>query len=180
MAIPDTFKWQSHWIQDTWWGSAYRDLPYVNEPFNDPDSLARWQQLGYTQTRFTGDMYDMRNPEPEWIDPFRKIFTWQHFSWSVYRMRPGTTLPNHADTYARYREIYNISNPDTVFRAVVFLEPWQSGHYFEIDQEPVVEWAPGEIIIWRNDVKHLAANVGTTDRYTLQITGVPDENIFQE
>jgi hypothetical protein len=31
-------------------------LPYTNEPFNDPASLAQWQELGYTQTRFTGDM----------------------------------------------------------------------------------------------------------------------------
>jgi hypothetical protein len=178
MAIPDKFKWQNHWIRDTWWGSAHRDLPYVNEPFNDLDSLAAWKQLGYTQTRFTGDMYDMRNDEPAWIDTFRKIFPWQHFSWSVYRMTPGTTLPNHADTYARFREIYNIQDPDTIFRAVVFLENWQSGHYFEINEDPVVEWAAGETVIWRNNVKHLAANMGTTDRYTLQITGVPNEDIF--
>ena len=180
MAIPDKFKWSNGWITNTWWGSAHRDLPYTNEPFNDPVSLARWQELGYTQTRFTGDMYDMRNPEPDWIAPFRRHFPWQHFSWSVYRMCPGTTLPNHTDTYAKFREIYNIQDPNTIFRAVIFLENWQSGHYFEIDGEPETEWPAGEYVVWRNDVQHLAANVGTTDRYTLQITGIPDENIFVE
>jgi hypothetical protein len=178
MAIPDKFKYQHCWIHNTWWGPAHRDLTYINEPFNDPVSLAKWQDLGYTQTRFTGDMYDMRNTEPAWIEPFRKIFPWQHFSWSVYRMTPGTALPNHSDTYARFREIYDIADPNTIFRAVVFLEPWQSGHYFEINEDPVVEWAAGETMIWRNDVPHLAANMGMTDRYTLQITGVPNEDIF--
>ena len=180
MAIPERSKvyFEHHWIEQPWWGITHRELPYINEPFNDLESLTAWQQLGYTQTRFTGDMYDMRNPEPAWIEPFRKFFPWKHFSWSVYRMTPGTTLPNHRDTYAKFREIYNIQDPDAIFRAVVFLENWQSGHYFEINEDPVVEWAAGETVVWRNDVQHLAANLGTSDRYTLQITGVPNENIF--
>jgi hypothetical protein len=93
-------------------------------------------------------------------------------------MGPGTTLPNHSDTYSRFRSIYNIKDISSVFRAVVFLEDWQSGHYFEINEDPVTEWAAGETIIWKNDVEHLAANMGMTNRYTLQITGVPDEDIF--
>ena len=173
------FKLYQHFrIDNSWWGNDHRELPYINEPFNDAESLAKWQALGYTQTRFTGDMYDMRNPEPTWIDPFRKVFPWKHFSWSVYRMGPGTTLPNHVDTYARFRNLHSIQDANSIFRAVVFLENWQSGHYFEINEDPIVEWAAGETVIWQNNTRHLAANMGMTDRYTLQITGVPDENIF--
>ena len=95
-------------------------------------------------------------------------------------MGPGTVLPNHADTYARFCKIHNIQDTGSIFRAVIFLENWQSGHYFEINQDPVVEWCAGETIIWNNDTLHLAANMGMTDRYTLQITGVPNENIFQQ
>lgn len=178
MVIPDKFKYEHQWIRSPWWGNKHRELSYINEPFNDPVSLELWQNLGYTQTKFTGDMYDMRNPEPDWIVPFREYFPWRYFSWSVYRMGPGTTLPNHSDTYSRFRSIYNIKDISSVFRAVVFLEDWQSGHYFEINEDPVTEWAAGETIIWKNDVEHLAANMGMTNRYTLQITGVPDEDIF--
>ena len=181
MATQGQFKfelYQHFRIDNSWWGNDHRELPYINEPFNDAESLAKWQALGYTQTRFTGDMYDMRNPEPIWIDPFRKVFPWKHFSWSVYRMGPGTTLPNHVDTYARFRNLHSIQDANSIFRAVVFLENWQSGHYFEINEDPVVEWAAGETVIWQNNTRHLAANMGMTDRYTLQITGVPDENIF--
>ena len=93
-------------------------------------------------------------------------------------MTPGCVLPNHSDTYARFREIYKIQNPDSIYRAVVFLEDWQSGHYFEIDNTPLVTWRAGDTIIWHNDVKHLAANMGMTNRYTLQITGVPYAHTF--
>ena len=48
----------------------------------------------------------------------------------------------------------------------------------KINEDPYVEWAAGETVIWQNNTQHLAANMGMTDRYTLQITGVPDENIF--
>ena len=171
-------RWQKAWIEP-WWVS-HRDLPYVNEPFNDPGSLAQWQALGYTQSKFTGDMYDMRNPEPAWIEGFRYHFPWQHFSWSVYRMGPGTVLPEHQDTYARFREIYGITDPNTIYRAIVFLEPWSSGHYFEVEGCPVTGWLAGDTYIWHNDVLHLAANVGRTQRYTLQITGVPDAHLFVE
>jgi len=177
MVTPDHARWRKHHI-DPWWGPEYRDLAYINEPFNDPVSLAVWRRLGYTQTRFTGDMYDMRNPEPDWMAPFRDVFPWQHFSWSVYRMPPGTVLPEHEDTYARFRQIYDIADANTIYRSVVFLSDWESGHYLEIDQEPVTKWQRGDAVTWQNDVPHLAANMGRTDRYTLQITGVCDQNPF--
>ena len=171
-------RWRTQRVNVFWDG--HRDLPYVNEPFNDPDSLSRWRHLGYTQEKFTGDMYDMRQPEPSWMQPFRDIFNWKHFSWSLYRMGPGTVLPMHQDLYVRFREIYQIKNAGDIVRAIVFLEDWQSGHYFEIDNHPVVSWSAGDTVIWHNDVPHLAANMGQTDRYTLQITGVLDANQFVE
>lgn len=159
-----------------WWANQHHSLPYVNEPFNDPVALQEWQDLGYTQTKFTGDMYDMRNPEPNWVSPFRSWFPWQHFGWSVYRMTPGCVLPNHSDTYAKFRELFSITDPETIYRAVIFLEDWQSGHYLEIDETSITHWAAGDAVIWQGSTPHLAANIGKTNRYTLQITGISDEN----
>lgn len=175
MVIPERNNWQLGLISDPWW-TGYQDLDYVNEPFNDPVAVQQWRELGYTQTRFTGDLYDMRRPEPSWIAPFREIFVWQHWAWSVYRMPPGTVLPLHADTYGRYRDIYGVADVESVRRAVVFLEDWQSGHYFEIAGHAVTDWAQGEYVIWQGATPHLAANMGSSSRYTLQITGVADEN----
>jgi hypothetical protein len=152
------------------WKELYKELDYKNEPFNDSESLSEWKELGYTQTKFTGDMYDMRNPEPIWMAGIRQLVPWKYFSWSVYRMGPGCVLPTHGDTYARFREIYN--HDGDIYRAVFFMEDWQSGHYFEIDSIPKTNWRAGDYVYWKNDTTHLAANVGRTDRYTLQITGI--------
>ena len=169
-------KWGKFYI-NPWWGNKHRELDYKNEPFNDSKSLDTWKQLGYTQTKFTGDMYDMRNPMPEWVRGFREYFTWKYFSWSVYKMGPGCVLPEHSDTYNRFREIHKITNYHNIIRAVVFLEDWQQGHYFDVDNTPLVSWKAGDVVWWYWDTPHTAANIGTTDRYTLQITGLKHERI---
>lgn len=156
-------------IDPVWYG-LYKDLDFINEPFNDVESLQEWRNLGYTQSKFTGDMYDMRNPEPIWMGSIRQLIPWKHFSWSVYRMGPGCVLPNHSDTYARFRKLYKYTGD--VYRCIFFMEDWQSGHYFEIDGIPKTHWIAGDYVYWKNATLHLAANVGKTDRYTLQITGV--------
>jgi hypothetical protein len=170
MVIPEGTNWTRGHIEPWWEG--HRDLPYVNEPFNDAQALEEWRALGFTQTKFTGDMYDMRQPEPDWINPFRSVFDWQHFSWSVYRMPPGTVLPNHSDTYARFQRLHDIQDTESICRAVVYLESWQSGHYAEIDGFPITQWQQGDYLAWRGSTPHLAANNGKTHRYTLQITGL--------
>jgi len=174
MAIPENKhnnKWYTGHIA-SWWNLKHRDLNYINEPFNDQSSVAKWRTLGYTQQRFTGDMYDMQFIQPDWIDGFGAYFkTWKNLSWSVYRMSPGTILPNHSDTYKRYIKIHNLKNSNNIWRAVVFLEDWQSGHYLELNNTPISQWKAGNFVAWNDDVEHLAANIGETDRYTLQLTG---------
>ena len=172
MVIPDTNMWAQGSIPDPWWGTQHRDLDYINEPFNHAESVTRWRELGYTQTKFTGDMYDMRRPEPSWMSGFRELFPLQHFSWSVYRMTPGCTLPEHQDTYAFFKRRYKLSSETPIVRVIVFLEDWQSGHYLEMNKHPVFKWRQGDWVCWGNQFPHLAANVGQTDRYTLQLTGI--------
>jgi hypothetical protein len=162
------------WAQghvDPWWGLLHRDLAYANEPFNDATSLSEWRRLGYTQSRFTGDMYDMRHSEPSWVDPFRSVFPFERFSWSFYRMAPGCVLPAHRDTYDRFKLVHGLETTDSVVRAIVFLEDWDSGHYMEMNGKPITGWRAGDWVSWHDDFLHLAANMGRTDRYTLQLTG---------
>ena len=58
-----------------------------------------------------------------------------------------------------------------IYRAIVFLEDWSSGHYSEINGNPFVGWRAGDCLVWRYDTPHMAANLGDLPRYTLQITG---------
>jgi hypothetical protein len=156
------------------WNNEYQKLDYVNETFNDPDNLAFWQSLGFGN-KFTGDMCDMRSAQPSWNQSIINIFAemgWKDIGTSYYRMMPGTVLPTHQDLYKKYIEIFNLHGQEhTIRRAVIFLEDWVSGHYFEGNGEPYTKWRAGDTVEWCYDTPHLAANLGVTPRYTLQITG---------
>jgi hypothetical protein len=156
------------------WDVEYKHLDYVNETFNDPDNLQKWTELGYPN-RFTGDMCDMRSRQPSWNTVFVNMFSemgWKDIGTSYYRMNTGTVLPTHGDLYKKYIDLYNLQGQENrIRRAVVFLEDWQSGHYFEGLGIPLTQWQAGTVVEWPYDTPHMAANIGTAPRYTLQITG---------
>ena len=156
------------------WDEEYKTLNYVKEKFNDPVTKIAWEDAGF-RGPFGGYMCDMRNPQPSWnykfIDFFKSI-GWQDVGTSYYRMEPGSCLPEHVDTYQRYIELFKLHGQENIIRrAVVFLEPWQSGHYAECDGTPYTNWIAGFTLTWKWDAPHIAANMGMTPRYTLQITG---------
>ena len=156
------------------WDDEYKRLNYINEKFNDSVSLNRWTSQGYAN-QFTGDMCDMRGQQPSWNKTFVDIYTemgWRDIGTSYYRMVTGTILPVHQDLYIRYIELFNLAGQEhRIRRAVIFLEDWQSGHYFEGAEKPVTGWRAGDAVEWVYDLPHMAANMGLTPRYTLQITG---------
>jgi hypothetical protein len=156
------------------WDDEYKRLDYTNELFNDPASVELWTSQGYAN-QFTGDMCDMRGQQPSWNKTFIDIYTemgWKDIGTSYYRMSTGTILPVHSDLYVRYIDLFGLAGQEhRIRRAVVFLEDWQSGHYFEGAEKPVVNWQAGDVVEWIYDLPHMAANVGLDPRYTLQITG---------
>jgi hypothetical protein len=171
MVIPEQAEFGRIYL-DPVWALSHRELEYDHEEFNNPSDTLEWRGLGFTQTRFTGDLYDMRRSEPSWMQQIREQIPMRHWSWSLYRMRSGDVLPEHSDTYSKFRNIYDVSDTNTIRRYVLFMEPWQSGHYFEIDGTPITGWQAGDGVYWHGSTPHLAANLGRTHRYTLQITGV--------
>lgn len=159
---------------DPWWDDEYKQLDYQQEDFNNPMDVSNWTTMGY-KCNFTGAMCDMRKSQPSWnykfIDYFAKL-GWRDIGTSYYRMDTCTILPVHQDTYKRYIELFDLQGQEhKIRRAIVFLEDWASGHYIEIKGKPVVGWRSGFTTIWAYDEPHMAANIGLTPRYTLQITG---------
>jgi hypothetical protein len=156
------------------WDDEFKRLSYINETFNDADNLQTWLALGYAN-RFTGDMCDMRSPQPSWNNRFVDIYRekgWKDIGTSYYRMGTGTILPTHGDLYVKYIDLFKLQGQQhRIHRAIVFLEDWKSGHYFEGNGVPVTEWQAGDVVEWTYDTTHLAANMGIAPRYTLQITG---------
>lgn len=170
MATPEILKY--HIPQ--FWDDEFKQLDYINETFNDVASLDQWQAQGYAN-QFTGDMCDMRSPQPSWNYKFIEIYHgmgWKDIGSSYYRMHTGTVLPTHRDLYLRYIELFSLQGQEhRIHRAIVFLEDWKSGHYFEGCGAPKVQWRAGDVVEWCYDAPHMAANLGLEPRYTLQLTG---------
>lgn len=156
------------------WDDEFKTLAYVNEPFNDTETIQRWTAQGYAN-QFTGDMCDMRSAQPSWNQQFINIYQqlgWKDIGTSYYRMNTGTVLPTHSDLYLRYIALFNLQGQEhRIQRAVVFLEDWKPGHYSETAGIAKVNWQAGDVVEWQYDVPHMAANLGPEPRYTLQITG---------
>jgi hypothetical protein len=174
--IENNKVWQRGHIDKFWSDRSFSDLEYVKNPFNNSDDVNLWKQQGYNypDTYFTGLMCDMSKQQPDWnkdiIKWVEESFKLKDIGTTYYKMSTGTILPVHRDTFIKYRSIFD-TTIDKCFRIIVFLKDWKSGHYFEIDNTPILSWEAGDYVMWNADTEHMAANIGIEDRYTLQITG---------
>lgn len=160
---------------DPWWDDSYKNLDYKYYPLkNSVEDIERWNKQGYSAMTLNGGLYDMRRPFPDMANKFFTLFEWANIGVSFYCMKTCDFLPLHTDHYITYRERFNITDPNRVKRAIVFLEDWKSGHYFEIKGIPMMPWKAGDWVAWDFDCEHAAGNIGPENRYTVQITGYID------
>jgi hypothetical protein len=90
---------------------------------------------------------------------------------SLLHQKPGSIVPWHYDTLAFYIRKFDIENPKSVRRYLIFLEDWVWGHYLLIGNSVVHQWHAGDVISWPYRMRHLSANAGLTPKLTLQVTG---------
>ena len=155
-----------------WWDNEFKTLNYRHYPLNNKHDEERWIKEGYTGITLNGWLYNMDQPMPKFADPFFTLFDWDNIGLAFYRMDTLYALPVHQDSYVSYRKKFNIVDPSCIWRGIVFLEDWKSGHYFEIDNRAYLNWKAGDYVYWNNDVPHFAGNFGVESRYTMQITGM--------
>ena len=154
-----------------WWDDSFKELDYQYIPIKNTDDEVRWRSEGYVNVTLNGALYAMPRSMPKYADKFMTLFNWQNQGIGFFRMNTLDMFPVHQDHYTSYKKLFNIADPMTIWRCVVFLEDWKSGHYFEIDGRPIVNWQRGDYVRWNYDVPHYAGNFGTEPRYTVQITG---------
>ena len=154
------------------WDDSYKSLPFEREPIQEYE-IRKWRQLGYTHDSFSGKMYSSRNPMPEWVYDVSQEIGLYDPGFVIYKMSTLEIMPEHTDHYETYSKVFGVNRSD-IYRAVVFLEDWQPGHYSEMSHTGIVNWQAGDFVIWSADTPHAAANIGTQPRYTLQITGTLD------
>lgn len=130
----------------------------------------QYQQWGYnTHNTEYGQTFDVPSVVSEWCNQ-----QFDRYTCSVIRQAPGSTLPQHTDTFYTLAKQFGVDSKLCV-RILIFLEPWQSGHYFEINQQPLVDWQAGDGVLIPYGVPHLSGNMGSLPKYTMQLTGVKNE-----
>jgi hypothetical protein len=155
-----------------WWDDSFKTLDYTYTPIKNTHDEERWISEGYKNVTLNGSLYNMSNPMPAYAMPFFTVFDWDNVGLGFFRMKTLEMLPTHQDNYTSYKILFNIVDPTVIWRCIVFLEDWKSGHYMEVDDKPIVDWKRGDYVMWNNDVSHYAGNFGTEPRYTMQITGM--------
>tara|TARA_B100000212_G_scaffold341814_1_gene326210 strand:- start:2265 stop:2489 length:225 start_codon:yes stop_codon:yes gene_type:complete len=74
--------------------------------------------------------------------------------------------------------VFEVDRKD-VYRALLFLEDWSGGQYLEANHKAITNWKAGDFVLWQADVDHASSNIGTKDRYALQITGTLIDGRFK-
>ena len=160
---------------DRCWGNEHTKFNYVRQSLT-LEEIDQWETLGYSQDNvrsLCGMMYDNKNPMPDWIDNVKNAFGLVSQTYTFYKMETLEIMPVHSDHFRTYCRL-NSTTPDKVYRAVLMIEDWKPGHYFEMDNVGYVNWKAGDWFMWQGDTIHSAANIGIEPRYTLQITGIKE------
>jgi len=151
---------------------------YVKQPHTAEEDRA-WKKAGYNHDSYTGAMYGYPNKMPEWVYDIAEKLGMTLCGYNFYRMKHMDIMPPHTDHFNTYLKKFPIGR-EKVVRAVVFLEDAKPGHYFEIGGEVCDDYEAGDVFVWDYSEEHAAGNFGIDDRYTLQITGVLEEEYAKE
>ena len=161
-----------------WLPKYYEDLPW----FENPD-----KRQGFSTPEHNYGIYKDRIgcliPKfeqvgkgvfiPKEVDEiFGHVLDYFDLEDSVYafaKYTPGLILPWHRDNYPTYARNKK-ANVDNIVRIMVFLHDPAPGHQLWIEDRYCTGPA-GTWFSWQGSTKHMAANLGETDRYVIQITG---------
>lgn len=87
-------------------------------------------------------------------------------------LKPGNIMPWHVDAFYYFKDQCSHALQPYVARSLVFIKDWETGHYLQAGDSVIHHWKAGEVLIWHPDRHHVVANVGCTDRWTCNVTGV--------
>lgn len=152
-------------------GEEFLNYTYEKQPLTNSDELNNWRAQGYTHNSFLGSMYSGKNPMPNWVNSVAEEIGLKKCGFVFYRMDQLDIMPPHVDHFDTYCKVFNVDR-DLVHRAIVFVQDWKPGHYFEYDGIGLVNWDKGDYVLYSTDTPHAASNIGIEPRYTLQITGI--------
>lgn len=94
------------------------------------------------------------------------------YSYNLLKLTPGNMLVWHFDTYATFVKRHNLSKDaaNDIFRSVVMLTDWDCGHVFQVGNDVLSHWTPGDRYTWQSYTWHGLCNFGKKDIILAQIS----------
>lgn len=86
---------------------------------------------------------------------------------------PGNIMPWHQDNFYYFKR--NYTDLEFVIRFVIFMQDWQIGHVLQAGNSIISHWKAGDVIVWHPARMHLSANIGVTNKWTINTTGILKE-----
>jgi len=152
-------------INVTWTEADYINLPwYTNEVHEE-----KFNATVDTSTYDVGVSMCFEDL-PEVFQTITNQFNLDKPVIAVNKLETGKILPFHKDLFKSYRARNNIAERQPITRIIVFLHKQKAGHQLWIEDTICIGDA-GAFFGWTQNTVHMAANLGTENRYILQITG---------
>ena len=133
--------------------------------------------LKYSDINYKNNLHNYKyfypNPMPKFTDEILKLpmfDKWDNILIGFTLLTPGQVLPLHYDTYTRTKKVFHLNESHSITRFVIFLEDSKDGHMFEIEDTIIKKWKRYDYVSWTDKTLHGAYNLGTENRYTLQVT----------
>ena len=131
-----------------------------------------YQQLPEVEKYYTAhnsSIWQLLDDCPQWVHDLSQQLPkdFDHSVVSAIKIPPGQTIPCHADKHYILQQTYGTGD---TWRYLIFLEDWKNGHYFEIDNQPIVNWKAGDWVKFHRSCWHLGGNMGLKPFYSAQVT----------
>jgi hypothetical protein len=160
------------------WVDQHKNLEYKIDYFKDAETLKLWQDSGIDKTQTKIYLHQIKKPYVWMFDLINQVnnfFNISNCSYAFHKITPGNFLLMHSDKFDFFKKKFNIQEIHKIQRIIIFLEKGDPGHILIVNDKCFMNWKRGEYASWIGGTPHLAANLGTTDRYTLQITGIVND-----
>ena len=153
------------------WTDEHKHFDYIKQPIKETE-ITVWRDKGYYHASFSGGMYDSRNPMPDWVNYVATKIGLSNSGYVFYKMETLDIMPTHVDHFETYERVFGVTR-DNTYRALVFLEDWKPGQFYQYGNHTYTGWKAGEahIFDWAN-VPHSTANASMYARPLLQVTGL--------
>jgi Aspartyl/Asparaginyl beta-hydroxylase len=86
-------------------------------------------------------------------------------------LEPKEVIPVHRDYFYMLKTKKNVDITDCI-RYLIMLEDWKPGHMVQLDDLILTDWQAGDVWYFDSDVAHWAANCGTENFYSCQVSTV--------